>query len=108
MKPTAYISLFYGLTVFLSGIMAYTYEKNIKALYIEFFVSIIILGNIYFLVKEKKLSYYLLFILSSSLTIFYGYEFSNTHKFFYAFLVILSFFVAVHEFLKIFKVFGSQ
>jgi hypothetical protein len=108
MKTTAYISLLYGLIIILSGIMAYRFENNTISLYIEIPIGIIIIGNVFFMMKSKKLSFYLLLGLSLLLTIFYGYYFSKTYQFFNGLLAGISFFVFIYEFLKVFKIFGAE
>ena len=106
MKTTAYISLIYGLIVILSGLMAYRFSNNVFSLFIEVLIGIIILINVFFMMKEKKMSFYILCVLSFLLTIFYGYNFSLDTQFFQGILTIISFFIFVYELIKIFKIFG--
>ena len=54
MKTTAYISFVYGMIVILNGIMAYRFSNRILALFIDVFLGIIIVGNIFFILKEKN------------------------------------------------------
>lgn len=108
MKTTAYISLVYGLIVILSGVMAFRFENNIISLFIEVLAGIIITGNVFFMMREKKASFYVLVILSFLLAIFYGYNFSKTNQFFHGILAAISFFVFIFELLKIFKVFKVE
>ncbi len=108
MKTTAYVSLIYGLIVILSGIMAFRLTNSLFSTFIEVFAGIIILGNVFFMMREKKMSHYALLALSFLLAIFYGYNFSLSHQFFHGILTAISFFVFVFELLKIFKVLGSE
>lgn len=105
MKISPFVSFIYGLIVILSGIMSFRFENKLIALLIEIPLGAIIIGNAFFMMLEKKLSYYVLLILSFLLAIYYGYNFSQTTHFFPALLTGISFFVFVHELLKIFRVF---
>lgn len=108
MKTSSFISLIYGLIVILNGIMSFRFENNLTALLVEVPLGVIIIGNIFFMMNEKKFSFYVLFIVSFLLAIFYGYNFSQNYHFFNGLLTAISFFVFVHELLKIFKVFGAE
>jgi len=108
MKTTAYVSLLYGLIIILSGIMAFRYADSQMALFIEVLAGIIILLNIFFMLQERKFSFYILLVISFLLAIFYGYNFSQTSQFFPGILTAVSFFVFIMELLKIFKVFGAE
>jgi len=108
MKTTSFISLIYGLIIILSGIMAYRFTNQLTSLIVEVGLGIIIAANIFFMMMEKKISFYLLLALSFILTIFYGYNFSQTTQFFQGVLAAISFFVFIYELLKIFKVFGAE
>jgi len=108
MKTTAYISLIYGLIIILSGIMAFRFDDSIASLFVEVIAGIIILANVFFMMMEKKISFYVLFIISLLLAVFYGYNFSQTTQFLQGILAAISFFIFVYEFLKIFKVFGEE
>lgn len=108
MKVTAYISLIYGLIIILSGIMAFRFTSNLMPLVVEVGLGIIILANVFFMMMEKKLSFYVLLVISFLLAIFYGYNFSQTHQFFHGVLTAISFFVFIYELLKIFNIFGAE
>ncbi|NGX44605.1 MAG: hypothetical protein K1060chlam3_00775 [Candidatus Anoxychlamydiales bacterium] len=108
MKTTAYISLIYGLIVILSGIMAFRFTSSLTPLVVEVFLGIVILANVFFMMLEKKPSFYVLLVLSFLLVIFYGYNFAQTHQFFQGLLTGISFFVFMNELLKIFKIFGAE
>lgn len=107
MKKSAFISLLYGIIVILSGVTTFSLSYNLVSL-LEGFFGIILLINVYFLMKNKKLSFYVLFVLSFLLTIFYGYDFSQTNNFFPALLTAISFFVFIFELLRILKVFKEE
>jgi len=107
MKTTAYISLIYGLIVILSGVMAFRFDDSLPSLFIEVFLGIFLLGNVFFMMIGKKFSFYVLFIISLLLAVFYGYNFSQSNQFFQGILAAISFFIFIYEFLKIFKVFRS-
>ncbi|HEU64051.1 MAG: hypothetical protein KR126chlam4_00142 [Candidatus Anoxychlamydiales bacterium] len=108
MKTTAYISLIYGLIIILSGIMAFRFTDKLAPLVVEVFLGIVILANVFFMMMEKKPSFYVLLVLSFLLAIFYGYNFSQTHQFFQGVLTGISFFVFIYELLKLFKVTGAE
>ena len=108
MKTTAYVSLIYGLVIILSGIMAFRFENSFISFFVEIGAGIIILGNVFFMIKEKTLSFYVLLILSFLLAIFYGYNFYKSYQFFPGLLTAISFFVFVYELLKIFKIFKTE
>ncbi|NGX27929.1 MAG: hypothetical protein K940chlam1_00101 [Candidatus Anoxychlamydiales bacterium] len=108
MKTTAYVSLIYGLIIILSGIMAFRFANSMASLFIEVLAGIIILANVFFMMQERKFSFYLLFVISFLLAIFYGYNFSQTQHFFAGILTAVSFFIFIMELLKIFKVFGAE
>jgi len=108
MKTTAYLSLIYGLIIILSGIMAYRFTNLFSHLIIEVGLGIIIVGNVMFMLMEKKISFYVLMILSFLLAIFYGYNFSQTTQFFQGVLAAISFFVFILELLKILNIFKTE
>jgi len=108
MKTTSYISFIYGLIVILSGLMAFRYTNSFASLIVEVFLGIIILANVFFMMMEKKPSFYVLLVLSFLLAIFYGYNFSQTHHFFQGLLTGISFFIFMYELIKLFKIFGAE
>lgn len=108
MKTRAFVSLIYGLIVIFYGVMGYSYEYSLASVLIEIPTGIIILINVYFLMKEKKMALYVLLVLSFLLSIYYGYNFSKTTHFFPALLTTVSFFVFMDEVLRIFRVFGAD
>lgn len=108
MKPKAFVSLIYGLIVIAYGIMGYSYENKILTALIQIPCGILILLNIYFFIKDKKISNWILLILSFLLSIFYGYIFSQTTHFFPALLTGISFFIFMYEILRIFRVFTVE
>ncbi|NGX34045.1 MAG: hypothetical protein K1060chlam1_00392 [Candidatus Anoxychlamydiales bacterium] len=108
MKTTSFISLIYGLIIILSGIMAFRFTNQLTSLVVEVGLGIVILANVFFMMMEKKPSFYILLVLSFLLAIFYGYNFSQTHQFFQGVLAALSFFVFIYELLKILKIFGAE
>ncbi len=108
MKTTAYLSLIYGLIIILSGIMSFRFMGRLIPFIIEVGLGSIILANVIFMILEKKLSFYVLLILSLLLAIFYGYNFSHSNHFFQGVLASISFFIFIYELLKILKIFGAE
>ena len=93
-----------GLIVFSPLPAASVHDWSILVLQI----SVLIMMAAYFMMREKKLSFYILMVLSFVLTFFYGINFSKTHQFFQGLLALISFFVFIFEMLKVFMVYGSD
>ena len=108
MKTTAYISFIYSLIVIVGGVMSYRFANSVLSLFVEVFFGIIIFVNVFFMIREKKFSFYVVLVLSLLLAMFYGYNFSQTNQFFQGLMTGISIFVAAYEFLKIVKNFGSE
>ncbi len=107
MKTVAHLSLIYGLIVILGGIMAFAYNDSTISLFAEIFTGIIIFVSAILMIKEKKYAFYTVLILSLLLTIFYGYNFSQTTEFFQGIMAAISIFVAAGQFIRIAKGFSS-
>ncbi|MBN2479011.1 MAG: TMEM14 family protein [Parachlamydiales bacterium] len=108
MKTTSYVSFLYGIIVLIGGIMSFTYANSILSLFVEVFAGVIILSNIYFMMKEKKFSYYTVLVISFLLTIFYGYFVYQTNEFFHVIMAGISFFIFIIELLKATYVIGPE
>ena len=88
--------------------MAYTYQNSFSSLFIEVTSGIIVLINIYYMIHGKIFSFYIVLAISGLLTIYYGYNFYQTHDFFQVVMSGISFFIAIYQIIKIFNLAGPE
>ena len=104
MRPTTYITLIYGILVFLSGTMDYQAQNNLVALFVETGLGTLFLINIYFMRYRKAFSEYVAVGITLTLSIYYGYLFSTTTAFFPGLLTFIGAFIIVLHLIRIFNI----
>ena len=104
MKTNAYITMLFSLIAILSGFMATSHLGKYLFLVVESGLGVILFINVFFMIANKKWSFFVSIFISFLLAIFYGYNFSGTTDFFHGLLTVVSVFVGIINALKIIKI----
>jgi len=107
MKTSSFSTFIYSIIIVLHGIMAYSAYDNINYLVFEALIGLILFINCFFQIKDKKFSYIIVLVLSSLLSVYYGYNFYIKLDFFQGLMTAVSVFIFLLELFKVTKLYNE-